>query len=124
MLQYPQQHHAFSERAARTPPAAYMATPKEFRKNAEDCLKPARETKQIYAKLALIDVGTEFRVMAHLGRDATPRTAEVFDNACIHFCAVAANCHACCGVVRNVCCDESALRGGRCSDFHLRRCYQ
>jgi hypothetical protein len=59
------------------PPEPGAPPCKEFRKNAEDCLKPARETKQIYAKLALIEVGTEFRGMAdHLGRDATPRTAE------------------------------------------------
>jgi hypothetical protein len=36
----------------------------------------ARETSQIYTKLALIVMGTEFRVLAeHLERDAT-RTAE------------------------------------------------
>ena len=45
---------------------------KEFRKNAEDCLRLARETDQIYAKSALIEMSTEFRVMAdHLERDAT-----------------------------------------------------
>ena len=54
-----------------------MPTPKELRKNAADCLKLARETSQIYAKLALIEMGTEFRVMAdHLERDATRRTAD------------------------------------------------
>ena len=54
-----------------------MLTPKEFRKNAEDCLRLSRETSQIYAKLALIVMATEFRVMAeHLERDATRRTVE------------------------------------------------
>jgi hypothetical protein len=54
-----------------------MLTPKEFRKNAADCLRLSRETSQIYAKLALIVMATEFRVMAeHLERDATRRTAE------------------------------------------------
>jgi hypothetical protein len=54
-----------------------MLTPKEFRKNAEDCLRLSRETSQIYAKLALIVMATEFRVMAeHLERDATRRIAE------------------------------------------------
>jgi len=54
-----------------------MPTPKELRKNAADCLKLARETSQIYAKLALIEMGTEFRVMAdHLERAATRRTAD------------------------------------------------
>ena len=54
-----------------------MPTPKEFRKNADDCLRLARETKEIYAKLALIEMATEFRVMAqHVERDATRRTAD------------------------------------------------
>ena len=52
-----------------------MPTPKEFRKNAEDCLKLARETDEIYAKVALTEMATEFRVMAeHLDREATRRT--------------------------------------------------
>jgi hypothetical protein len=53
-----------------------MPTPKEFRKNAEDCLSLAHETAEIYAKMALIEMATEFRVMAeHLEREATRRTA-------------------------------------------------
>jgi hypothetical protein len=39
-----------------------MPRPTEFRKNAADCLKLAREANQIYAKLALIEMATEFRV--------------------------------------------------------------
>jgi hypothetical protein len=51
-----------------------MPTPKEFRKNADDCLKLARETNEIYAKMALIEMATEFRVMAqHLERDPRSR---------------------------------------------------
>jgi hypothetical protein len=51
-------------------------TPNEFRKNAEDCLKLAHETDEIYAKTALIELATEFRVMAeHLEREATRRRA-------------------------------------------------
>jgi hypothetical protein len=43
---------------------------------AEDCLKLARETDEIYAKMALIEMATEFRVMAeHLEHDAARRTA-------------------------------------------------
>jgi hypothetical protein len=38
-----------------------MQTPAEFRKNAENCLKLARETNIIYAKMALIEMATEFR---------------------------------------------------------------
>jgi len=51
-------------------------TPKEFRQNAEDCLKLARQTNQIFAKAALIEMAKEFRAMAeHLERDAIRRTA-------------------------------------------------
>jgi hypothetical protein len=54
-----------------------MPTPKEFRKNAEDCLRLAHETTEIYARMALIQMATEFRVMAEdLERAATRRTAE------------------------------------------------
>jgi hypothetical protein len=54
-----------------------MPTPNEFRKNAEDCLKLARETAEIYARMALIEMATEFRVMAeHLERVETRRTAD------------------------------------------------
>jgi len=54
-----------------------MPTPKEFRKNAENCLKLARETGQIYARMVLIEMATELRVMAgHLERAATRRTAD------------------------------------------------
>jgi hypothetical protein len=53
-----------------------MPAPKEFRKNADDCLRLARETGEIYAKMALIEMATEFRVMAqHLEHEATPQTA-------------------------------------------------
>jgi hypothetical protein len=53
-----------------------MLAAKELRKNAEDCLRLAHEADEIYAKMALIELATEFRVMAeHLERDATRRTA-------------------------------------------------
>jgi PHD/YefM family antitoxin component YafN of YafNO toxin-antitoxin module len=52
-------------------------TPQELRKNAEDCLKLVQETDEIYAKMALIEMATEFRVMAEgLEWKATPRTAD------------------------------------------------
>jgi hypothetical protein len=52
-------------------------TPQEFRKNAEDCLKLAQETDEIYAKMALIEMAAEFRVMAdNLERNARRRTAD------------------------------------------------
>jgi hypothetical protein len=49
---------------ARSPKTLHncMPTPKEFRKNAEDCLRLAHETDEIYAKMALIEMATEFRV--------------------------------------------------------------
>ena len=54
-----------------------MPTPNEFRKNAEDCLKLARETPEIYARMALIEMATKFRVMAeHLERVAARRRAD------------------------------------------------
>jgi hypothetical protein len=37
-----------------------MPTPKEFRKNAEDCLRLARESNDINARLALIEMATEY----------------------------------------------------------------
>jgi hypothetical protein len=54
-----------------------MPTPKEFRKNADDCLRLARENDEIYAKMALIELASEFRLLAeHLERGATRRTAD------------------------------------------------
>jgi hypothetical protein len=53
-----------------------MRTPKELRKNAEDCLRLARETREMYVKMALIELATEFRVVAqHLESEARPRGA-------------------------------------------------
>jgi hypothetical protein len=51
-----------------------MHTVKQYRHNAEVCLKLASETKEIYAKMALIELATEFRALAedleHLPRFA------------------------------------------------------
>jgi hypothetical protein len=48
-----------------------MPTPREYRHNAEVCLKLVNETKEIYAKVALIELAAEFRSMAeHLERRA------------------------------------------------------
>jgi hypothetical protein len=41
-----------------------MPTPKECRQHAEECLKLANETTQIYARLALIELAAEFRKIA------------------------------------------------------------
>ena len=39
-------------------------TKEECRHNAETCLMLASETAEIYAKMALIELATEFRVLA------------------------------------------------------------
>ena len=41
-----------------------MPTAKECRYNAEICLKLASETREIYAKNALIELAEEFRALA------------------------------------------------------------
>ncbi len=48
-----------------------MPTAKECRNNAEICLKLANETREIYAKNALIELAEEFRALArHLERSS------------------------------------------------------
>jgi hypothetical protein len=41
-----------------------MPTTNECRHNAEICLVLARDTKEIYAKMALIELAREFRILA------------------------------------------------------------
>jgi hypothetical protein len=41
-----------------------MPTPKECRQHAEECLRLASETTQIYARLALLELAAEFRKIA------------------------------------------------------------
>jgi hypothetical protein len=41
-----------------------MQTSKQYRHNAQVCLKLASETTPIYAKMALIDLAREFRALA------------------------------------------------------------
>jgi hypothetical protein len=41
-----------------------MPTPKECRQHAEECLKLAKETTQVYARQALLELATEFREIA------------------------------------------------------------
>ena len=52
-----------------------MQTSKEYRHNAELCLKLASETKEIYAKLPLIDLATEVRALAD-DLERLPRSAQ------------------------------------------------
>ena len=49
-----------------------MPTTKECRHNAEICLILASETEEIYAKMALIELAKEFRVLAE-DLDRRPR---------------------------------------------------
>jgi HEPN domain-containing protein len=41
-----------------------MPTPKECRQHAEECLRLANETTQIYARQALLELAAEFRKIA------------------------------------------------------------
>jgi hypothetical protein len=52
-----------------------MQTPKEYRHNAEVCLKLAYETKELYARMALIDLATEFHALAE-ALERLPRVAQ------------------------------------------------
>ena len=58
-----------------------MPTPKEFKKNAEDCLRLAHDTGELYAKMALIELATEFRVMAEHLVSVPQRHAQASDDA-------------------------------------------
>ena len=52
-----------------------MQTSKTYWHNAELCLKLARETKEIYGKMALIDLAKEFRALAK-DLERLPRAAQ------------------------------------------------
>jgi hypothetical protein len=39
-------------------------TPKEYRHRGEECLRLANETKEIFAKMTLLEMVAEFRAMA------------------------------------------------------------
>jgi hypothetical protein len=41
-----------------------MPTSKEYRHRAEECLRLANETKEIFARMALLELVAEFRAMA------------------------------------------------------------
>jgi predicted negative regulator of RcsB-dependent stress response len=43
-----------------------MPTTKECEHNAELCLKLASETKEIYAKIALLELAKEYRARTHM----------------------------------------------------------
>jgi hypothetical protein len=50
-----------------------MPTAKESRYNAEICLKLANETREIYARNALIELAEEFRALARHLEQSTKR---------------------------------------------------
>lgn len=41
-----------------------MPTSKEYRHRAEECLRLANETKEIFARMALLELVTKFRAIA------------------------------------------------------------
>ena len=43
---------------------AIMPTSREYRHRAEECLKLANEAAEIYARMALLELAGDFRVMA------------------------------------------------------------
>jgi hypothetical protein len=53
----------------------HYANVKEYRHNAQVCLKLASEIKEIYAKMALIELATEFRASAE-DLERRPRAAQ------------------------------------------------
>jgi hypothetical protein len=52
-----------------------MPTPKECRQHAEECLRFASETTQIYARVALLELAAEFREIAEQMEGRRPRSA-------------------------------------------------
>jgi hypothetical protein len=68
-------HHRFRERiesaaaypighGAKKSGIAIMPTSREYRHRAEECLKLANETAEIYARMALLELAGEFSAMA------------------------------------------------------------
>jgi hypothetical protein len=56
---------------------AIMPTPKECRQHAEECLKLASETTQIYARVALLELAAEFREIAEHLECHRPQSANI-----------------------------------------------
>jgi hypothetical protein len=55
-----------------------MPTAKECRNNAEICLKLANETREIYAKNALIELAEEFRALARHLEPSSKKDRTIF----------------------------------------------
>jgi len=52
-----------------------MPTPQEYRQQAEECLELAREAKELYAKMALIEMAEDFNEIAEKLEDKRRRAA-------------------------------------------------
>jgi hypothetical protein len=93
-------HHRFRERIqltvfiqlgmGRKRGIAIMPTSREYRHRAEECLKLAKEAKEIYARMALLELAGEFRAMAQQLDLRTRRAArrtnakQRFSSAAVH----------------------------------------
>jgi hypothetical protein len=58
-------------------------TPKEYRHRADECLSLAKETREIFAKMALLEMATEFRAMAQQLELRERRSRQRFSPAAI-----------------------------------------
>jgi hypothetical protein len=63
-----------------------MLTSKEYRHRAEECLKLANESKEIYARMALLDLAGEFRARAQQSdlREHRAKTRRRLFSAALH----------------------------------------
>jgi len=62
-----------------------MPTSKEYRHRAEECLRLANETKEIFARMALLELVTEFRAIAQQLelRERRANTRQRFSSAAV-----------------------------------------
>ena len=62
-----------------------MPTSKEYRHRAEECLRLANETKEIFARMALLELVAEFRAMAQQLelRERRANTKQRFSSAAV-----------------------------------------
>ena len=62
-----------------------MPTSKEYRHRAEECLRLANETNEIFARMALLELVTEFRAIAQQLelRERRANTRQRFSSAAV-----------------------------------------
>jgi hypothetical protein len=63
-------------------------TPKEYRHHAEECLKLANETNEIFARIELLEMAAEFRAKAQQLELRERRSRQRFSPAAIEKFAV------------------------------------